>query len=181
MAREVKERQIGPHTYRLKQLGAKHNTEALEECMRLFGPTLGGAADGLVRGGDDWLTAAFLAAGNGLAAFCATVPPGSIWHLVELFTKGDNGQTVVRIEDSGEESGYREPRLLDAVDDLWSGDRYADMFEWLAWAMRENFESFFADSARTKRAVQMAKIAFAEVKAKAKGESQSPSPSMSTG
>lgn len=179
---EPVERRIGPHLYRVVPLGCKANTAALEEVLRVVAPGLGGA--GAFVHAETVLEAAMMGGFGALSNLCAGLPPGALWDLVEKFGKG----AKVHIDDEGEDKGFRDPRLLDVADDLWAGERYADMFHWLGFALEVNYASFFDASGSATELLKKARAAVkAIVPADEQGEqgersaSPSPSPSASTG
>lgn len=172
MGREIQSRRIGPHTYRVKPLGARANTAALQEVLRVFGPALGVGSRSFVEGGN-LLEGLLLAGAGGMGELIAQLPQGAVWELVERFGKG----AEVEIREGAE---VRTPVLLEQTDGetiadgLWAGKRYADMFAWLGFALEVNYASFFDDNDSVKTLLARARAAF-----EASPETESPSESRS--
>lgn len=131
MAREVKEREICGHRYRVTLLGAKAGRAMTVRLLRLVGPTLASFVEGTVHGRDGAESIA-IGAADAMRELAKHVNADELAAISDELARF----TVVVLD------AEREPQLLGIFDDHFAG-RYDAMFGWLAFAIEANFASFF--------------------------------------
>lgn len=135
MAIETREKKIGPHTYRVTQLGAKQGRSMLVRLVKICGPGLGSFVGGIGRGASSVDSALALGAGDAIHDLTTRLREDEIGALMDEFAL----QTVVV------QSAEIELRLSDVFDDHFAG-RYDAMLAWTRFCLEVNFASFFGAS-----------------------------------
>lgn len=165
MAREVKERVIGKHTYIVRTFGAREGGPVLVRVCRILGAGLEGFADTIAEGatsldqaeraksrlfakaqeaeGEVSTDTAPETKGNGakLGAGILKAVAAALRGLdpVELFALVDQfaKYSDVRLPDG------KQPTLSDVLDDHFAGE-YDELFGWLIFAIEVNYLGFFS-------------------------------------
>lgn len=114
---KTEEKVIGAYTYKVTQLDAITGRRAFTRMMKVVGPALGGSSEGL-------------------ETFFSSLAEDDMDHFCNLFAK----MTTVSGGDLREGA---EPQLSDVFMYHFAG-RYLEMVEWLVFAFKVNFASFFA-------------------------------------
>jgi len=158
MAREVREKQIGPYLYRVTQLGALEGERWAWKLAKLVVPSMAAAADGFAaapvkpsepgsggtagaagREGTEGfaeMLAMFIGASWGVTRLVELVDPAEVELLQLVLAK----HTEVVIERD------LTPNLGKVFDEHFAG-HYDWLAQWFAFALEVNFSSFFAVSA----------------------------------
>lgn len=127
-------KKIGQHTYTITKLNAVQGRRELLRFAKIAAPAFSAMAD-------NDLEKALLHVAQGLTQT-------EFDHFCDLFA----GNTVVT---GGEYDPDAEPALDNIFGDHFA-DNYFEMFEWLVFAFRANFESFFSGAAEKMAAVKKA-------------------------
>lgn len=126
MGIEVKSKDIGKHTYKVEQFGAKAGGRMLVRLAKM----LGGAVGGAIEAGDEVDVAAI---GKTLTGFAENIAESDYDYLCDAFS----AKTRV----TGGVYGSKEPLLKDFFDDHFAGN-YVELGEWLYFCLEANYGSF---------------------------------------
>lgn len=139
MAREVVEREIGGHVYKVTLLGAKAGRTMIVRLLKLLGPTLAGFVENTVTGKGDGIESIALGIAEAFRQLAEKIHADDIGAISDELAKF----TSVVIDHE------RQPQLDRVFDDHFAG-KYDCMLQWLAFALEANFSSFFGGSAGAK-------------------------------
>lgn len=132
--RETKSKQIGSrgYTYHVTQFGAKEGGRVLVRLLKMVGAAAGGALSG-----DDESAFSLEAIGRLLSNLAESVTEDDFDYLCDTFAKATNV--------SG--GDFKGPVSLttDGLFDLHFAGAYAELGQWLMFAIEVNFGSFFPE------------------------------------
>jgi hypothetical protein len=128
MALKLEKKRIGRFEYEVKQLGAIAGRDLLVRLAKTLGPALGMVLNG---------KASLAHAGAALAVAAEHLDPAELEHFCDVLGRSssvyvqEGGKSVVKTLDLG-------------FQELHFAGEYAEMFEWLGFALEVNFGNFIA-------------------------------------
>jgi hypothetical protein len=143
MAREVVEKVIGEHTYKVTLLGAKAGRAMSIRIVKLMGPTLSSFVEGVAGGKGGGEQSLALGASEAVREVALRLTEADCASIMDELAKF----TTVALDPA------HEPRLFDIFDDHFAG-HYDCMLAWVAFALEANFKSFFVGAAGARSLVQ---------------------------
>lgn len=130
MALKLEKKRIGRFDYEVKQLGAIAGRDLLVRMSKMLGPALGMILSG---------KASLAQAGAALASASQMLEPAELEHFCDVLGRSSSVYVT--------EAGKPAVKTLDlAYQELHFAGEYAEMFQWIGFAMEVNFGNFFAEA-----------------------------------